>query len=52
MVHECASCQAYISNYKQTIAMSKVVFDASDPNCDAMPEDLVKAILAARDLSE
>lgn len=47
----CAPCQIYINNYKQTIAISQAAFDESHSSCDDMPEDLVRAILEARNRS-
>ena len=47
----CLPCQAYIKNYKQTIAVSQAAFDESQSSCDDMPEDLVQAILESRNRS-
>jgi anti-sigma factor RsiW len=41
----CPPCLSYIENYRQTIVLSKAAFGEAPP---PMPEDLVKAILAAR----
>ena len=46
---ECPSCVAYMQNYRQTIAAEKAaMLSLDDPVPDAVPEELVKAILAAR----
>ena len=45
----CPNCVAYLSNYRDTIALGRRVFtddDAAVP--DDVPEDLVQAILASR----
>lgn len=45
----CEECRAYLKAYKNTIALGQAAFrhaDAAVP--EDMPEDLVKAILAAR----
>lgn len=55
----CTSCQAYLQNYQATVRLGKAAFadaDALDPEGagldgavpEDVPEDLVKAILAAR----
>jgi len=45
----CSECRAYLAAYKRTMEVSSRAFDHPDaPVPDAVPEDLVKAILAAR----
>ena len=45
----CRECRAYLAAYKRTIEVSKRAFDEPDqPVPDEVPEDLIKAILAAR----
>lgn len=45
----CPACVAYIESYKQTLALGKDAFEAaSSPAAAPIPEDLVKAVLAAR----
>jgi anti-sigma factor RsiW len=45
----CQNCHAYLSNYRQTIALGRSAFAADDADVPAdVPDDLVKAILASR----
>lgn len=45
----CPNCVAYLSNYRDTIGLGKAVMAADDAAVPAdVPDDLVKAILAAR----
>jgi anti-sigma factor RsiW len=45
----CANCVAYLSNYRDTIAIGKAAMAEDDaPLPTDVPEGLVKAILAAR----
>jgi len=45
----CSSCVAYLSNYRDTLALSKAAFFESDgPVPEEVPEDLVAAVLSAR----
>ena len=47
----CPSCVAYIRNYEETIRLGRMAFispDAPAGESEEVPEDLVKAILAAR----
>jgi anti-sigma factor RsiW len=45
----CCSCVAYLSNYRDTLALSKAAFSESDgPIPEEVPEDLVAAVLSAR----
>lgn len=46
----CRECRDYLAAYRCTIEISKRAFEDPDqPVPDDVPEDLVKAILAARD---
>ena len=46
----CRECRDYLAAYRRTIEVSKRAFEEPDaPLPDEVPEDLVKAILAARD---
>lgn len=46
----CRECRDYLEAYQRTIDVSKRVFaNADDPVPDDVPEDLVRAILDARD---
>ena len=45
----CPNCQAYLEQYRATIALGKQAFENPEaPATDQVPDDLVKAILAAR----
>jgi anti-sigma factor RsiW len=45
----CARCPEYLRTYADTIKLGKAAFDDLDaPVPDAVPEELVRAILAAR----
>ena len=45
----CSECKAYIRKYKTTMALGKAVFQTGDRDArDEVPEDLIKAIVAAR----
>ena len=45
----CVNCQRYLTSYRETVALGKRAFDDDDAALPAeVPEDLVKAILAAR----
>jgi anti-sigma factor RsiW len=45
----CVNCQRYLASYRETVALGKRAFDDEDAAVPAeVPEDLVKAILAAR----
>ena len=44
----CPNCVAYLSNYRDTIALGRTVMAENDASVPAdVPEDLVKAILAS-----
>lgn len=46
----CRECRDYLAAYQRTIDVSKRVFaNADDPLPDDVPEDLVRAILDARE---
>lgn len=48
----CESCVSYLSNYRDTLSLAKACFsDPDGPLPDAVPEELVSAILAARKAS-
>jgi len=45
----CPECAAYLETYRETVKVTTAVFrDLDDPVPAGVPEDLVKAILAAR----
>jgi predicted anti-sigma-YlaC factor YlaD len=45
----CSSCVAYLSNYRDTVELSRAAFCQPDgPVPEDVPEDLVAAVLAAR----
>lgn len=45
----CANCQRYLASYRETVSLGRRAFDDEDAAVPAeVPEDLVKAILAAR----
>jgi predicted anti-sigma-YlaC factor YlaD len=46
---ECPWCRAYLQNYRLTMDLERDAFpDAEAPAPETAPEDLIKAILAAR----
>lgn len=46
----CRECRSYLAAYRNTMALAKGAFaDPEQPLPDDVPEDLVKAILAARE---
>lgn len=46
----CRECRDYLVAYRRTIEVAKRAFDDEDaPVPDNVPEDLIKAVLAARD---
>lgn len=48
----CANCRRYIAGYQAAVELGKRAFDDDDAPIPAdVPEDLVTAILAARDRS-
>ena len=47
----CPDCVNYLASYETTVALGKCICDPDDPNApvpDDVPEDLVRAVLAAR----
>jgi anti-sigma factor RsiW len=47
---ECADCVAYLETYKETVRLGKSAFEDADGDAgDDVPEELIAAILAARD---
>ena len=47
----CPDCVNYLDSYEKTVALGKCICDPDDPNApvpDDVPEDLVRAVLAAR----
>jgi predicted anti-sigma-YlaC factor YlaD len=45
----CANCRNYLTSYDETVKLGRRAFDDDDAHVPAVvPEDLVKAILAAR----
>lgn len=46
----CTSCVNYLDSYRKTIELGKAAFaDEDGPLPEDVPEDLIRAILAARD---
>ena len=46
----CRECRDYLAAYRRTIEVAKRAFDDEDAQVpDDVPEDLIKAVLAARD---
>jgi anti-sigma factor RsiW len=48
---ECPDCVAYLASYRETIRLGKAVCTCGDAIPAEVPEDLVRAILAARSRS-
>ncbi|HET7291742.1 MAG TPA: zf-HC2 domain-containing protein [Vicinamibacteria bacterium] len=47
---DCPACVAYLQTYQQAIRLGQAVLRAADdPVPEAVPEELVRAILAARE---
>jgi anti-sigma factor RsiW len=45
----CSTCGRYLEGYRETVKLGRSAFDDPDaPVPDTVPEELVKAILAAR----
>ena len=45
----CSNCMVYLEGYRETVKLGQAAFDNPDaPVPDTVPEELVKAILAAR----
>ncbi len=47
-LQRCPECVAYLRSYEETIKVGKQACTGSDARSDAVPEELVQAILAAR----
>jgi anti-sigma factor RsiW len=48
----CPNCQRYLTQYRDTVRLGTRAFDEADASLpDDVPEELVKAILRARDRS-
>ncbi len=46
----CHDCRSYLAAYQRSVALSKAVFERlEDPVPGDVPEDLVEAIIAAKD---
>ena len=44
----CPECVDYLDSYEQTVRLGKICCEAEDAGAEALPEELVQAILAAR----
>ena len=44
----CENCQKYLRSYEETVKLGRRAFDHDGPVPDEVPDDLVKAVLAAR----
>jgi anti-sigma factor RsiW len=44
----CPSCVQYVASYQASVALGRQAFEDDADALDEMPEELVKAILAAR----
>jgi anti-sigma factor RsiW len=46
---ECPDCRAYLGSYRATVALGRRAFEDEDADaCTLVPEELVRAVLAAR----
>ena len=45
-IEECPDCVAYLHSYEQTMALCRCAY--LEPDLDEVPEELIRAILAAR----
>jgi anti-sigma factor RsiW len=45
---DCPDCTAYLRSYEQTVRLEKLACGCGDPPPADAPEDLIRAILAAR----
>jgi anti-sigma factor RsiW len=45
---ECPACTAYLHSYRQTVRIEKIACGCGDPAPADAPEELIRAILAAR----
>ncbi len=48
----CAACTAYLHSYRQTVRIEKIACGCGDPPPADAPEELIRAILAARGAQE
>ena len=48
---ECPDCVNYLHTYQQTVRIEKIACGCQDPAPADAPEELIRAIMAARDLS-
>jgi predicted anti-sigma-YlaC factor YlaD len=44
----CRHCRQYLASYAATVRMTKLLGDPTEPNQQQVPDELVRAILAAR----
>jgi anti-sigma factor RsiW len=44
----CPSCVEYIKGYQEAVKLGKTVLRTTDDAAEGVPEDLIKAVLAAR----
>ena len=49
---KCRNCDVYLQQYRETIAAGKIACDKEDRNATPIPDELVRAILAARKTAE
>ena len=48
-IRMCPACRSYLADYQRTIALGKAAFDRPEMAVpDTVPEDLVRAVMAAR----
>jgi anti-sigma factor RsiW len=45
---ECPDCTSYLHSYRQTVRIEKIACGCGDPVPADVPEELIRAILAAR----
>ncbi len=45
---DCPDCATYLRTYQQTVRIEKIACGCGDPVPDDVPEELIRAILAAR----
>ena len=45
----CPNCQRYLRSYEETITLGKRAFDDGDQIPASVPEDLIQAVLKARE---
>jgi anti-sigma factor RsiW len=45
---DCPDCRAYLRSYEQTVRLEKLACGCGDPPPADAPEELIRAILAAR----